>query len=139
MGLPPAQRTSASSAAAVQMHGNGKRSASDAQEIATAGLSGAASQLPHLASIQRAFGRHYVTGTKAHVGGPAAVASDAIGANAFATGAHVAFREAPDLHTAAHEAAHVIQQRGGVQLKGGIGEAGDRYEQHADAVADRVV
>ena len=85
------------------------------------------------------FGRHDVSGIQAHVGGPAATASDAIGASAYATGSQVAFRESPDLHTAAHEAAHVVQQRGGVQLKGGVGEAGDRYEQHADAVADRVV
>jgi peptidoglycan hydrolase-like protein with peptidoglycan-binding domain len=33
----------------------------------------------------------------------------------------------------------VVQQRGGVQLKGGVGQAGDAYEQHADAVADKVV
>ena len=44
-----------------------------------------------------------------------------------------------DLHIAAHEAAHVVQQRGGVQLKGGVGEVGDAYEQHADQVADAVV
>src|SRR5262249_14172656 len=35
--------------------------------------------------------------------------------------------------------AHVVQQRGGVQLKGGVGAAGDAYERHADAVADQVV
>jgi hypothetical protein len=40
---------------------------------------------------------------------------------------------------AAHEAAHVVQQCAGVQLKGGGGETGDRYEQHADAVAYLVV
>jgi hypothetical protein len=51
----------------------------------------------------------------------------------------VAFAGAPNLHTAAHEAAHVIQQRAGVQLKGGVGEVGDPYERHADAVADAVV
>jgi hypothetical protein len=51
----------------------------------------------------------------------------------------VAFARSPDLHTAAHEAAHVVQQRGGVQLKGGVGEAGDSHERHADAVADLVV
>lgn len=51
----------------------------------------------------------------------------------------IAFRQAPDLHTAAHEAAHVLQQRAGVHLKGGVGEDGDDYEKHADAVADRVV
>jgi hypothetical protein len=33
----------------------------------------------------------------------------------------------------------VVQQRGGVQLKGGVGAAGDPHEQYADAVADRVV
>ena len=72
----------------------------------------------------------------AHVGGAATAANDAMGAEAYATGNHVAFRAAPDLHTAAHEAAHVVQQRAGVALKGGVGEAGDPYEQHADAVAD---
>jgi hypothetical protein len=62
-----------------------------------------------------------------------------MGAEAYATGDHVAFAGAPSLHTAAHEAAHVVQQRGGVQLKGGVGETGDAYEQHADQVADAVV
>lgn len=50
-----------------------------------------------------------------------------------------AFRGEPDLHTAAHEAAHVVQQRAGVQLKGGLGPESGEYERHADAVADRVV
>ena len=63
-----------------------------------------------------------------------------MGADAFATGEQVAFAaRSPTLHTAAHEAAHVVQQRAGVHLKGGVGEAGDPYERHADAVADRVV
>ena len=39
---------------------------------------------------------------------------------------------------AAHEAAHVVQQRSGVSLYGGVGRAGDRYERQADTVADRV-
>ncbi|MEL6182095.1 MAG: hypothetical protein AAFS10_24250, partial [Myxococcota bacterium] len=43
------------------------------------------------------------------------------------------------LHTAAHEATHVIQQRHGVQLSSGVGASGDMYEQHADRVADVVV
>ena len=62
-----------------------------------------------------------------------------MGANAFATGSHVALGNKQDLHTAAHEAAHVIQQQGGVQLSGGVGQSGDRYERHADQVADKVV
>jgi hypothetical protein len=33
----------------------------------------------------------------------------------------------------------VLQQRAGIALPGGVGAAGDVFEQHADAVADRVV
>jgi hypothetical protein len=32
------------------------------------------------------------------------------------------------LHTSAHEAAHVIQQRNGVQRKDGVGRDGDKYD-----------
>lgn len=111
-----------------------------AQRIATAGVTGSGGPLPHLDRIQRLFGPvHDVSGISAHVGGPAAVVAGQLGARAYATGTSVAFGESPDLHTAAHEAAHVVQQRSGVQLKGGVGEVGDAYEQHADAVADRVV
>src|SRR5262249_15118079 len=90
-------------------------------------------------AIQRAFGRHDITTIQAHTGGDAQAASRAIGAEAYATGQQVAFAGAPSLHTAAHEAAHVVQQRSGVQLEGGVGARGDVHEQHADAVADRVV
>ena len=108
-------------------------------EAAAAGVAGGGGALPHLGAIQQSFGRHDVSGVEAHVGGPAEDATRAIGAEAYATGNHVAFAGAPSLHTAAHEAAHVVQQRGGVQLKGGVGAAGDAHEQHADAVADLVV
>jgi len=65
-------------------------------------------------AIQRSFGdKHDVSGIKAHVGGASATSCDAIGASAYATGNNVAFQSSPDLHTAAHEAAHVIQQRHG--------------------------
>ncbi len=114
-------------------------SESDVHAIAASGVAGAAAPLPHLAAIQASFGRHDVSHVRAAVGGAAATASDALGAEAYATGATVAFRDTPSLHTAAHEAAHVIQQQAGVSLKGGVGEAGDAYEQHADAVADAVV
>jgi hypothetical protein len=109
------------------------------QQAAAHGLQGTAQQLPHLNTIQRAFGGHDVSGVRAFVGGPAADASRAMGAQAYATGDATAFAGPPDLHTAAHEAAHVVQQRAGVHLKGGVGEVGDSYEQHADAVADQVV
>jgi hypothetical protein len=113
--------------------------AGDVQAIATRGISGPATSLPHLDRIQRLFGRHDVSGIQAHIGGPAAQACHSMGAKAFATGNHVAFREAPDLHTAAHEAAHVVQQRAGVHVHGGVGQEGDQYERAADRAADAVV
>ncbi|HMG21550.1 MAG TPA: DUF4157 domain-containing protein, partial [Kofleriaceae bacterium] len=76
---------------------------------------------------------------QAHGGSEAAASAHAMGADAYATGDHVVLGRGTDLHTVAHEAAHVVQQRGSVQLKAGVGAAGDAYERHADAVADRVV
>jgi hypothetical protein len=75
----------------------------------------------------------------AHEGPAARDAARSLGAEAYAHGDAVAFASSPDLHTAAHEAAHVVQQRRGVQLKGGIDQPGDAHERHADAVADAVV
>jgi hypothetical protein len=126
--LPPVQRLAAGPATGADVHVAAQR-----------GVSGAGGTLPHFATIQQLFGRHDVSGIQAHVGGEARQASHAIGAEAYAMGDRVAFSSAPDLHTAAHEAAHVVQQRGGVQLKGGVGEVGDPYERHADQVADAVV
>lgn len=103
------------------------------------GVSGGVGRLPYLDIIQRAFGRHDVSQIQAHTDSAAVAGTEAMGALAFAHGDHVAFAGAPDLHTAAHEAAHVIQQRAGLALTDGFGRAGDRHEQHADAVADAVV
>jgi hypothetical protein len=110
-----------------------------AAQVAAAGVAGPGQALPHAEAIQLSFGTHDVSAVRAHVGGHAGQAADVLGADAFATGDDIAFRRSPDLHTAAHEAAHVVQQRGGVQLKDGLGRAGDQHERHADAVADRVV
>jgi len=107
-------------------------------EAAQRGIATPASPLPHAEAIQRSFGHHDISAIQAHVGTDAAASSRAMGAQAYATGNHVVLGGASDLHTVAHEAAHVVQQRGGVQLSGGIGNAGDPHEQHADAVADRV-
>jgi hypothetical protein len=108
-------------------------------EAAARGTSGPSGALPHLAQVQKAFGSHDVSGVKAHTDGAAKDASKSMGAKAFASGDHVALGESADLHTVAHEAAHVVQQRGGVSLSGGVGAEGDAYEQHADQVADAVV
>lgn len=125
---------------AVQCDGGDVAAGVDVASAAQAGVSGPAVGLPHGDAIQRAFGPdHDLSGIQAHVGGAAAAAAVELGAAGFAVGEHVAFRAAPSLRLAAHEAAHVVQQRAGVHLSGGVGQAGDVYEQHADAVADRVV
>jgi nucleoid-associated protein YgaU len=123
----------------VQARGGLEQPADHVHQLARQGVSGAAASLPHRDQIQRSFGSHDVSGIQAHVGGAAVQATEGMGAEAYATGDQVAFRQAPDLHTAAHEAAHVVQQRAGVQLYGGVGQSGDAYERHADAVADLVV
>lgn len=113
--------------------------AQDPAHVAAEGVAGAAETLPHAERIQASFGRHDISHIRAASGGQAAGACAELGASAYATRNHVAFAVRPDLHTAAHEAAHVVQQRAGVSLKGGVGQAGDPYEQHADLVADLVV
>ncbi len=111
-----------------------------ALHLAAEGIQGPSTSLPHLDRIQASFGAgHDLSAVPAHVGGAAGDAAQAMGATAYASAGHVAFASPPDLHTAAHEAAHVVQQRQGVQLYGGVGVAGDPYERAADAVADRVV
>jgi hypothetical protein len=112
----------------------------DPQATAADGVASATAALPHHEQIQASFGKHDVSHVRSQIGGDAAVAARGLGASAFAFGDRVGFASAPDLHTAAHEAAHVVQQSGGVQLEGGIdGGADDPHEQHADAVADAVV
>ena len=132
---PPAK----TSGAPVQRRATGATSTADVQSTAQAGVANASSPLPFLDTIQRAFGKHDVSNIQAQVGGAASTASDALGARAYATGNKVAFASAPDLHTAAHEAAHVVQQRRGAVGFQGLGAADDEHERHADAVADAVV
>lgn len=124
---------------AIQRRATGAAAAADVQTTAVAGVASASAALPHLATIQRAFGKHDVSNVRAQVGGPAAAATGALGAQAYATGDTVAFASTPDLHTAAHEAAHAIQQRHGAVGFQGLGAANDEHERHADAVADAVV
>ncbi|MCA9517796.1 MAG: DUF4157 domain-containing protein [Myxococcales bacterium] len=122
----------------VQRHGGGGDTAG-VHDAAAHGIAGGGGAMPHGDTIQKAFGGHDISGISAHVGGRAAEANAAMGAEAYATGTNVAFKAQPDLHTAAHEAAHIVQQRSGVSLAGGVGQVGDRYEGHADRVADLVV
>jgi hypothetical protein len=106
--------------------------------LAQAGLEGGGEPLPHLAEIQRLFGRHDISPVVAHIGSRASAAARALGASAYTTGGRTAFAGPPDLRMAAHEAAHVVQQRAHVHFSGDLGEAGDVYERHANTVAEHV-
>lgn len=113
--------------------------ANTVRKTAAQGMRGNGGALPHLEVIQNAFGKHDVSGIEAFSGGPATLANEKIGARAYASGNKVAFKNAdPSLHTAAHEAAHIIQQRSGIQLQNGAGQPGDPYEREADQVAELV-
>lgn len=124
--------------APVQQKGDYKQPPASVHAVAAQGVRGGGSKLPYLDRIQKSFGRHDVSNVRAHIGSDAVAANRQLGSLAYATGEDVAFAS-PTLHTAAHEAAHVIQQRAGVSLTGGVGAVGDRYETHADRVADAVV
>lgn len=143
----PARRSDGAGVASLMSHWaeakvqrkGGSPSTSHIHEAAERGTSGSAGSLPYLAQIQRSFGpRHDVSGVQAFTGGNAQEACQSMNAQAYAFGNKIAFQRSPDVHTAAHEAAHAIQQRAGVSLAGGVGQVGDKYERHADAVADRV-
>jgi hypothetical protein len=107
--------------------------------VAQRGVAQTGSALPFAAELQERFGHHNLDGVKAHLGGAAADAASTIGAKAYAIGDDIAFAEQPDLYLAAHEAAHVVQQRAGLRPSSGVGERGDALEQQADAVAAAVV
>lgn len=109
------------------------------QHIAQRGVAGPGEPLPHLDRIQRLFGRHDVRDVRAHCDPGAAVAARTLGAEAFTVGRDVAFSGAPSVHTAAHEAAHAVQQQAGLHRKAASSRDGDPHERHADAVAERVV
>ena len=118
---------------------SGGENTDQVHQAAAAGIASGGGAMPYASQIQNSFGGHDISGIQAHTGSAAKQANQAMGAEAFATGNHVAFAGAPDLHTAAHEAAHVVQQGAGVSLSGGVGQVGDKYENHADKVADAVV
>jgi len=125
---------------AVQRRSTGPAATSSPVEVATQATAGGGSALPYLDTIQSSFGAHDVGAIRSHSGSAAEAGAEALGARAFAVGDAVAFGASPDLHTAAHEAAHVVQQRAGLRPSGGIDSGpADSLEQHADAVADAVV
>jgi hypothetical protein len=108
----------------------------DVQAIAASGVRGPGEPLPYGDDLRRSFGRHAdaLDGATAHRDADAVGAAQAIGAEAYATGGSIAFAGSPTRELVGHEAAHIVQQRAGVSLKGGVGAPGDPYEHHADEV-----
>lgn len=124
--------------AADEVRDEGAETDSERATDSAADLGAGGGPLPHHEEIQAAFGPFSLLGVRAQVGGPAAGAAEAMNADGFTNGAMVGLLDA-DPWTAAHEAAHAVQQSGGLSLPGGEGHADDHNERHADAVADRVV
>jgi hypothetical protein len=109
-----------------------------AEAIARHGISGPRSSLPDLERVQASFGAgHDLSSISAHFGDRSDHANDRLGARAYTFGEHIAFRGSPTLHRAAHEAAHVVQQRGGA-LPRGLAPRDGVHERIANRVADRV-
>lgn len=138
-GVPVRAATPVRVAAPVQRKAVSSPARADVATVASRGVAAASAPLPHAQTIQRAFGRHDISSIRVQIGGEAASASRALGAKAYATGSTIAFADDPDLHTAAHEAAHIIQQRAGRAPSTGLDTGSDEFEQHADRVADAVV
>ncbi len=109
------------------------------RQAAMAGIRAPSTPLPFAERIQRSFGGFDLHGVRAHLGGEAPASARSLGARAYTIADHVVFAGRPDLFTAAHEAAHVVQQRAGARPAGGIDRPGDSHERNADAVAEQVV
>ena len=119
-----------------------QRKHSDAHTTAAGGIQGSGRPLTHLDPLQQAFGHHDISGMREHTGPGTRAALDTLGAEGFSSTGRMALADNPDLYTQAHEAAHGVQQAAlgnSMTLEGGVGAAGDRYERHADKVADAVV
>ena len=95
-----------------------KKKASTKKKV-PASQGGPAAELPHADEIEQAFGvdkKKFDVRARHGAYKPSSIGNEAktaqLGAQAFTTGNEAAFKVNPDLHTAAHEAAHVVQQRG---------------------------
>lgn len=141
--LPDGGRVAApAGSVAVQMIGGGgprRRDDGEVKRAAAAAVATGTTTPPFLSEVQRSFGHHDVGGARVHSGPTAVAGARAIGAEALTLGEDVVLPPNPSLKMVAHEFAHVVQQRGGVDVPGGVGRPGDAYERHADAVAERAV
>jgi len=98
------------------------------------------------ALMESRFGQDF-SGVRVHTDSQANRWTQCLNAHAFTTGRNIFFapgRYAPSTtegnQLLAHELTHVVQQRNATSLQRlAVGEAGDTYEQEADAVADAVI
>ena len=134
---PPIQQQAYSEP--VQLDGGSDVSTDKIHKAARQGIRTPSSTFPYAKEIQKSFGRHDISGINFHNSSEAAQSARAMNARAYSTAGHVVSAGPISKHTAAHEAAHYIQQQAGVQLKNNVGTVGDKYERHADAVASAVV
>jgi len=82
------------------------------EAIAGAGLASPTVELPHVAALESAFGPEALQGIQVHRGPEATASLEQLNAGAVAQGDHILLQQS-DLHTVAHEVAHVVQARQG--------------------------
>lgn len=111
----------------------GESAPRSAPEIAQSGFSGSGSQIPYKSQMEQSFNRDF-SGVRVYTGDTAAQANKSLGANAYAMGNQIAFKNPnPSPSLVAHELTHVVQQSSGGPAAHGTGivTAG---EAEADAV-----
>ncbi|MBU0606480.1 MAG: hypothetical protein KKI08_01285, partial [Armatimonadetes bacterium] len=87
--------------------GSSKLGAAETAHVAARGTKNAAGGFPHSGTIQSSFEHHDISGLQSAVGLPETkMAGQDMGANAWISDGKAGFVSSPDLHTAAHEAAH---------------------------------
>ena len=123
----------------VQRKADGTGASTDApSEVAARGFAGPAAELPYRAEMEDRFGTSFAD-VQAFRGSDARAAAGQLSAHAYTVGNRIAFGDAgPGRELVAHELAHVVQGRGGLQTKSALSEPGDALEREADAVAARV-
>jgi Domain of unknown function (DUF4157) len=105
--------------------------------VAASGVRGAGRRLPHADRVEQALGGHRLDAVRAYTDAGARAASRDLGAEAYTVGDKIAFAStSPSLHTVAHEAAHVIQQRAGARPEN---DSATYLERRAEAAADVIV
>lgn len=113
--------------------------------LAEKGVSGSGQPLPYREVLKKHLpDADFLDDARMHVDASARQATGALQAHAYATSKdgtpRIAFDSPqPDLHTVAHEVAHLVQQRRGIELSHGLGRAGDAHEREADRLADAVM